>query len=69
MKRLGEDFANQSWQTMAHTTPINECYCMHKQKLELEKYIVKMNLMERIRLTHFRCAPIPLPTVKDNYRK
>ena len=65
IKRYCEDLANQSWQTIARATPTCECYNIYKQKAELEMYIPKTNYKERIGLTHFRRAPITLPSVKD----
>ena len=65
IKRYCEDLAIQSWQTMIRTTPMCECYSIYKKKDELEMYIRKLNFKERIGLTHFTCAPITLPTVKD----
>ena len=65
IKRYCEDLAIQSWQTMMRTRPMCECYSIYKKKDELEMYIRKLNFKERIGLTHFRCAPITLPTVKD----
>ena len=50
---------------MARATPICECYGVYKKKLELETYIIKMDLKELISVTHFRCAPITLPTLED----
>ena len=68
MKRYCEDLAKQFWQSMVRATPICERYSIYKRKAELELFIRKLNFMnfkERIGLTHFRFAPIPLPTVKD----
>ena len=50
---------------MVRATPICECYSRYKRKAELELYTRKLNFEERKGLTHFRCAPITLPTVDD----
>ena len=42
-----------------------ECYSIHKKEAQLQMNIRKMKFKERIGLTHFRCAPIILLTVKD----
>ena len=50
---------------MTRVTPMCECYGIFKQNAELQMYIRKMNLLERVEPTHFMCAPITVLTVKD----
>ena len=54
----------QSWQVLLQVNPLCENYRFYKHWLEHERYLKTIWLLERVKLTYFRCSSAALPTGK-----